>query len=73
MRFFRIQMEANRLDDTVFDDSDIYITTPERMTELMIEWKHIGVTTFIIEIAAPFDYETAERFATQIRPIVEAT
>ena len=72
LRFFRLQMEANRLDESVLDDADIYVTTPERMTELMIAWKRIGVTSFIVEVAAPFDEETAERFATQIRPAVEA-
>ena len=48
------------------------MTTPERITELMIAWKDIGVTSFIIEIAAPFDDETAERFATEIRPLLES-
>jgi alkanesulfonate monooxygenase SsuD/methylene tetrahydromethanopterin reductase-like flavin-dependent oxidoreductase (luciferase family) len=72
LRFFRTQMEANRLEDSVLGDSDIYVTTPDRLTELMIEWKHIGVTTFIIEIAAPFDDETADRIASQIRPLIEA-
>jgi hypothetical protein len=48
------------------------LTTPERLTELMIQWKRIGVTTFIIETAAPFDDETVERIATQIRPLVES-
>jgi alkanesulfonate monooxygenase SsuD/methylene tetrahydromethanopterin reductase-like flavin-dependent oxidoreductase (luciferase family) len=72
MRFFRTQMEANRLDDSVLDDADVYVTTVERMTELMIEWKRIGVNTFIVETAAPFDDETAERIATEIRPVVEA-
>lgn len=72
MRFFRTQMEANRLSDSVLNDPDIYVTTPERMTELMIEWKHIGITNFIVEIAAPFDDETAERIATRIRPTVDA-
>ncbi len=71
LRFFRTQMEANRLDDSVLDDADIYVTTPERMTELMIAWKEIGVTNFIVEVAAPFDYETAERFANEIRPQVD--
>jgi len=42
------------------------------MTELMIAWREIGVSHFIIEGAAPFDDETAERFATQIRPHVDA-
>lgn len=80
LAFFRTQMKANRLDDSVWDDPDdsiwdehaIYLTTPERITELMIQWKRIGVTTFIIETAAPFDDETVERIATQIRPLVES-
>ncbi len=72
LRFFRCQMKANRLEDGVLGDGDIYVTTPDRLTELMIEWKHIGITTFIIEIAAPFDDETAYRVATQIRPAIEA-
>ena len=71
MRFFRTQIEANRLTDDVLNDTDIYVTTPERITELMVSWKEIGFSTFIIEIAAPFDYETAERFATDIRQAVD--
>ena len=71
MKFFRTQMEANHLDDSVLDDGDIYVTTADRITELMISWKEIGFNTFIIETAAPFDEETAERFATQIRPVVD--
>lgn len=72
MRFFRTQMEANRLDESILDDVDTYITTQERITELMIAWKEIGVSTFIIDIAAPFDHETVERFATEIRPAVDS-
>jgi alkanesulfonate monooxygenase SsuD/methylene tetrahydromethanopterin reductase-like flavin-dependent oxidoreductase (luciferase family) len=72
LSFFRTQMSANRLDDSVLDDTDIYITTPEHMTELMIEWKRIGVSTFIVETAAPFDDETVEQIATEIRPVVSA-
>ena len=72
LHFFRVQMEANQLDESVLDDADIYVTTPGRITELMIDWKRLGVTTFIIETAAPFDEETAERFATDIRRDVSA-
>ena len=72
LAFFQTQMEANRLANSVLDDADIYVTTPERMTELMIAWKHMGISTFIVEIAAPFDDETAERIATDIRPTVDA-
>ncbi len=71
-RFFRTQMTANRLPESVLEDDDIYVTTPSEMTELMIAWKEIGVTDFIVEIAAPFDEETAERIATEIRPVVDA-
>lgn len=71
LRFFRTQMEANRLDESVLDDADIYLTTPERITELMIAWKEMGVTSFIVEVAAPFDDETAERMATEVRPQLE--
>lgn len=72
LRFFRSQMAANRLDEAVLDDADIYVTSQERMTELMIAWRDIGVSHFIVEVAAPFDDETAERFAREIRPVVEA-
>jgi alkanesulfonate monooxygenase SsuD/methylene tetrahydromethanopterin reductase-like flavin-dependent oxidoreductase (luciferase family) len=71
LEFFRVQMEANRLGEAVLDDDDIYVTTPERMAELMVAWKQIGITTFIMQAAAPFDDETAERMATQIRPMLE--
>lgn len=71
LTFFETQMEANNLDDSVLDDPDIYVTTPGDMTELMIAWKEVGVTSFIIEVAAPFDQETIERIATEIRPDVE--
>lgn len=72
MRFFRMQMEANRLGEDVLDDASIYVTTPERITELMIEWKRIGVSTFIVQVAAPFDDETADRMATEVRSRVES-
>jgi alkanesulfonate monooxygenase SsuD/methylene tetrahydromethanopterin reductase-like flavin-dependent oxidoreductase (luciferase family) len=71
MRFFRTQMEANHLADDVLDDADVYVTTTERMTELMVAWKEIGFATFIVQSAAPFDDETAQIFATEIRPVVD--
>lgn len=71
LSFFRSQIAANKLEESVLDEADIYVTTPERITELMVAWKEIGVTNFIIEVAAPFDFETVERFADEIRPAVE--
>lgn len=71
LAFFRAQMEANRFDESVLDDDDIYVTTPDRITELMVAWKEVGVTSFIIQVASPFDHETVECFARDIRPDVE--
>jgi len=68
--FFRSQIEANRMDDSVMNSPDVYLTTPERLTELMAGWSDIGVSTFILQIAAPFDDETASRIATDIRPLL---
>jgi hypothetical protein len=42
------------------------------MIELMVGWKDLGFQTVIVEIASPFDDETAERFATEIRAQVES-
>ncbi len=72
VRFFRTQMKANRLPDSVLNDADIHLTTPDRLVDLLAAWKALGTTNFIFEVAAPFDDETAERLATQIRPVIEA-
>jgi hypothetical protein len=60
------------MDDGVIDSPDIYLTTPDRLAELMAAWTDIGVSTFILQIAAPFDDETATRIATEIRPRLDA-
>lgn len=70
--FFRTQIKANRLDEDVVNDPDIYLTTPEQMTNLMLSWKELGFTSFIIQTASPLDTETIERIAKQVRPRVEA-
>ncbi len=66
-RFFRIQMEAGRLHDDVLEQRALHLTTPEHILDLMTAWKEIGFETFIIESASPFDDETVERFAKEIR------
>ena len=70
--FFRSQIQANRMDDAVINSPDIYLTTPDRLAELMAAWADIGVSTFILQMAAPFDDETATRIATEIRPRLDA-
>jgi alkanesulfonate monooxygenase SsuD/methylene tetrahydromethanopterin reductase-like flavin-dependent oxidoreductase (luciferase family) len=72
LSFFQTQIETNQLDSTIIDQADLHITTQERIAELMISWKELGFGTFILQIASPFDDETAERFATEIRPIVDS-
>ena len=72
MQFFRMQMEANRLDESVLNDADVHVTSQDRIIELMVAWKEMGVSTFVIETAAPFDDETAQRMATSIRSDVTA-
>ena len=69
--FFRGQMEANNHGESIYEQPDVHLTTPEKMTELIISWRELGFETIIVEIASPFDDETAERFATQIRPQVD--
>lgn len=65
--FFQSQVEANRLDESYFENPLLHVTTQEQITELMVAWKELGFETFIVEVASPFDDETAERFATEIR------
>ena len=72
LAFFRTQMTANRLDDRVLDDADIYPVAQDRIIELMVAWKEIGVTSFIVETAAPYDAETIERIAGPVRVAVES-
>ena len=69
---FRMQMEANRHGESIYEQDDVQLTTEGQMIELLVSWKRLGFETIIIEIASPFDDETVERFATQIRPAVEA-
>lgn len=72
LAFFRTQMTANRLDESVLDDADIYPVAQDRLIELMVAWKEIGVTSFIVETAAPYDAETIERIAGPVRAAVES-
>lgn len=72
MRIYGTQMEANRTPmSAVETDGDMYVEEPGRMTELMLAWRELGFTTFIIEAAAPFDEETARIVIEEIKPILE--
>jgi alkanesulfonate monooxygenase SsuD/methylene tetrahydromethanopterin reductase-like flavin-dependent oxidoreductase (luciferase family) len=54
----------------VEDDDTFWIDTPERTVERLLAYRAIGITTFIPEIAAPFDDETLVRLISEVKPLV---
>ena len=50
---------------------DFWFDTPDRTAERLLEYKAIGVHTFIPEIPAPYDEETLERLIGEVKPIVD--
>jgi alkanesulfonate monooxygenase SsuD/methylene tetrahydromethanopterin reductase-like flavin-dependent oxidoreductase (luciferase family) len=45
--------------------------SPETIAERLAEYAVIGVRTAIVEMPAPYDVETIERLAREVRPMVE--
>jgi alkanesulfonate monooxygenase SsuD/methylene tetrahydromethanopterin reductase-like flavin-dependent oxidoreductase (luciferase family) len=72
-RLWESQMEHNRTPmSDVEDDDTFWVGTPEQVAEKMIERRAIGFSTFLAEMAAPFDDETLERWIGEVKPMVEA-
>ncbi len=44
--------------------------TPEKIAERLAEYRAAGFTTAIVEMPAPYDHETIERLAREVRPMV---
>jgi alkanesulfonate monooxygenase SsuD/methylene tetrahydromethanopterin reductase-like flavin-dependent oxidoreductase (luciferase family) len=44
--------------------------TPEMIAERLLEYCDAGFATVIVEMPAPYDRETLERLAREVRPIV---
>jgi alkanesulfonate monooxygenase SsuD/methylene tetrahydromethanopterin reductase-like flavin-dependent oxidoreductase (luciferase family) len=44
--------------------------TPETIAERLAEYVAAGFTTTIVEMPAPYDRETLERLAREVRPMV---
>ena len=67
------QMAHNRtpMDDVIRDDT-FWVGTPEQVAEQMLARRRLGFTTFIAELAAPFDDETLERWIGEVKPMVDA-
>ena len=72
-RVWEAQMANNRtpMSDVESDDT-FWVGTPERVAELMRERIEIGFSTFLAEMAAPYDDETLERWIGEVKPMVEA-
>ncbi len=65
-------MELNRTQmSSVEGGDDFWFDTPDRTAERLLEYKAIGVHTFIPEIPAPYDEETLERLIGEVKPIVD--
>lgn len=72
-RAWEAQMAHNRTPmSQVIDDSTFWIGTPELIAERMIERRELGFTTFLAELAAPYDDETLERWIGEVKPMVDA-
>jgi alkanesulfonate monooxygenase SsuD/methylene tetrahydromethanopterin reductase-like flavin-dependent oxidoreductase (luciferase family) len=67
------QMEANRTPmSDVLDDNTFWVGTPDQVAEKMVERRELGFSTFLAELAAPFDVETIERWIGEVKPMVDA-
>jgi alkanesulfonate monooxygenase SsuD/methylene tetrahydromethanopterin reductase-like flavin-dependent oxidoreductase (luciferase family) len=72
-RVWEAQMEHNRTPmERVESDDTFWVGTPEQVAGEMRERRALGFTTFIAEIAAPFDDETMERWIGEVRPMVDS-
>jgi alkanesulfonate monooxygenase SsuD/methylene tetrahydromethanopterin reductase-like flavin-dependent oxidoreductase (luciferase family) len=72
-RVWEAQMAHNRtpMSDVESDDT-FWVGTPEMVAEHMRERVEIGFSTFLAEMAAPYDDETLERWIGEVKPMVEA-
>ena len=73
-RVWEVQMEHNRTPmANVADDDTFWVGTPEQIAEKMIERREIGFSTFLAEMAAPYDDETLARWIGEVKPMVEGS
>ncbi len=72
-KVWEAQMAHNRTPmANVADDDTFWVGTPERLAEEMVARSRIGFSTFIAEMAAPYDSETLERWIGEVKPMVDA-
>jgi alkanesulfonate monooxygenase SsuD/methylene tetrahydromethanopterin reductase-like flavin-dependent oxidoreductase (luciferase family) len=70
-REWAAEMERNRtpIEDAMQPSRPI-LGTPETIIERLLEYRDVGFTTAIVEMPAPYDRETLERLAREVRPRV---
>ncbi len=67
------QMAHNRTPmANVESDDTFWVGTPEQVAARMIERRDLGFTTFLAELAAPYDDETLVRWIGDVKPMVDA-
>ena len=72
-RVWEAQMAHNRTPMAdVADDETFWIGTPEQLARTMIACRDIGFSTFLAEMAAPYDDESLERWIGEVKPMVDA-
>jgi alkanesulfonate monooxygenase SsuD/methylene tetrahydromethanopterin reductase-like flavin-dependent oxidoreductase (luciferase family) len=65
-------MERNRTPlETSLEPSRPVFGSPEKIAERLLEYCDVGFTTALVEVPAPYDHETIERLAKEVRPLVE--
>ncbi len=71
-RVWRAQMAHNKVAPEA-QTHRFFAGTPEQAVKMVRDYAAIGFDTLIAELASPFDMETIERLATEVRPLVEAS
>jgi hypothetical protein len=65
-------MELNRTPlEKSLEPSRPVFGTPETIAERLLEYCEVGFTTALVEMPAPYDRETIERLAREVRPLVD--
>jgi alkanesulfonate monooxygenase SsuD/methylene tetrahydromethanopterin reductase-like flavin-dependent oxidoreductase (luciferase family) len=54
-------------------DVSVWVGTPDQIAETMSSYRALGFDTFVAELAAPYDHETMDRLATEVKPMVEGS
>lgn len=55
----------------VEDDDSFWVGTPRQIADRLLEFRSIGLHTFIPEIPAPYDDYTLERLMVEVKPLVD--